>query len=199
MTEKLVGNNGLVAEVIAGYFAGEKGLRGFIGPTDPISDMPVFILAEHHHMHEGEMHQVTYPPAALANGASIDFRLVVGNLTPTSRTPHITIELDTTGESWMYLYETPTTTANGTQLTARNKNRNSAIVPNQTVWQAPTVTAVGTMLSAWISGSGEKSGGQTRESVEWDLAPNTVYLVRVTGKNSNNICLRFQWYEDLGV
>lgn len=123
MTEKLVGNNGLVAEVIAGYFAGEKGLRVFIGPTDPISDMPVFILAEHHHMHEGEMHQVTYPPAALANGASIDFRLVVGNLTPTSRTPHITIELDTTGESWMYLYETPTTTANGTQLTARNKKQ----------------------------------------------------------------------------
>ncbi|MBK7366192.1 MAG: hypothetical protein IPI97_14840 [Nitrosomonas sp.] len=183
-----------------GHFTGAQGLRVFGGPTDPISDMPVFILAKHHHLHEGEMHQVTYPPAALANNASIDFRLVIGNLIPTTRTPHITIELDTTGESWLYLYETPTTTANGTQLTAINKNRNqTAIAPNMTVWQAPTVTAVGTMLSAWISGSGEKSGGQSRESVEWDLAPNKVYLVRVTAKNANNVCLRFIWYEDLGV
>ena len=62
MTDKIMDNDGNIAKVITGYFTGEKGLRVFVGPTDPISDMPVFILAEHHHMHEGEMHQVTYPP-----------------------------------------------------------------------------------------------------------------------------------------
>ena len=53
--------------------------------------------------------------------------------------------------------------------------------------------------SAWISGAGEKADGNSRESIEWDLKANTVYLIRVTAKNSNNICLRFIWYEDLGV
>lgn len=199
MVQKIKDSDGDVAEVVSGPFTGVKGLRVYGGPTDPISDMPVFVQSEHHHLHEGELHQVTYFPAALANGASINFRLVVGDLIATTRTPHIALELDTTGESWLYLYETPTTSTNGTQLPVKNKNRNSAIVPTMTIWQAPTVTDVGTPLSAWISGAGEKSGGQARESVEWDLAPNTVYLVRVTAKNTNNICLRFQWYEDLGV
>lgn len=170
-----------------------------IGPGDPISNMPVVIDAALHHLHEGETHQYTYTPTALANGNNLDHRFVVPTLTATTRTPHIIIELDSTGECWLFLYETPTTSANGTLQTVVNKNRNSATTPGSTVYLAPTVTAVGTFLSAWIVGSGEKSGGSTRESIEWDLKSNTTYLIRVTAKNANNICLRFIWYEDLGT
>ena len=170
-----------------------------IGPGDPISNMPVVIDAAHHHLHEGETHQYTYAPAALANGNNLDHRFVVPTLTATTRTPHIVIELDSTGESWVYLYETPTTSANGTLQTVVNKNRNSATTPGSTVYLTPTVTAVGTFLSAWIVGSGKQSGGSTRESIEWDLKSNTTYLIRVTAKNANNVCLRFIWYEDLGT
>ena len=170
-----------------------------IWPGDPISNMPVVIDAAHHHLHEGETHQYTYAPAALANGNNLDHRFVVPTLTATTRTPHLVIELDSTGESWLYLYETPTTSANGTLQTVYNKNRNSATTPGSTVYLTPTVTAVGTLISAWIVGSGEKSGGSTRESIEWDLKSNTTYLIRVTAKNANNISLRFIWYEDLGT
>lgn len=186
--------------IVYGQHTSEPGVRVYAGPTDPISDMIVTVDGAHHHLHEFELHQVTYGPAALANGATIDFRMVIGALTPTTRTPHLTMELDSTGECWLYLYETPTTSANGTQLTTYNRNRNpTAIVPNMTIWQAPTVTVPGTLLSAWIVGSGEKSGGNNRDSIEWALAASTVYLARIVAKNANNICLRNIWYEDLGV
>lgn len=178
---------------------GEKGVRVIVGPSDVLSGIPIWLDLAHHNLHEGESHQVTYAPAAIANGATLDHRLVVGDLAPTTRTPHLVIELDSTGESWLYLYETPTTSANGTLQTAQNRNRNSAIVPNMTVYLAPTVTAAGTLLSGWIVGSGERSGGSGRDSIEWDLKANTVYLVRVVSKGANNIALRLMWYEDLGV
>lgn len=170
-----------------------------IGPGDPIGNIPVFVDSPHHHLHEGEMHQYTYAPAAISNAATLNHRMVVPTLTATTRTPHIEIEVDCTGEAWVYLYEAPTTSANGTLQTVYNKNRNSATTPGSTIYLAPTVTTPGTMVSAWIVGSGQKAGGQSRESIEWDLKSNTVYLIQVVSKNASNICMRFIWYEDLGV
>lgn len=37
--------SGNIAEVIAGAVTGAKGLRVYIGPTDPISDVPVNHMA----------------------------------------------------------------------------------------------------------------------------------------------------------
>lgn len=176
-----------------------KAINVQVGPGDVISNIPIFTLFEHHQVHEGEAYQVCYPPASLANGATLNFRIVVGNQTPTTKTPHMICEIDSTGESWGALYENPTTTGNGNQMTANNRNRNSSNSPVTTIWAAPTVTNVGTLLTACIIGSGERSGGNGRESIEWDLAANTVYIAQVTAKNANNVCLRFQWYEDLGV
>lgn len=186
--------------IVTGDNTGAKGVRVFIGPTDPISDIPITLDLAHHQLHEGESHQITIAPAALAINTSIDLRLVVGNLAPTTRTPHLTIEADATTEAWLYLYETPTTTVDGTPQTAYNRNRNSATVPNMQAYLGPTVTAVGTLLSAWIIGSGTRGGGATRDALEWDLKANTVYLVRLTAKAAScNAALRCQWYEDLGV
>ena len=171
-----------------------------IGPGD-LNKVPVVSDVPHHHLHEGETHQYTYPPTAIAQNGILNFRLVVGNLDSlTNRTPNFTLEIDTTGAAWMTLYETPTTSANGTLATAYNKNRNfTATVPNMAVYTAPTVTAVGTLLSAWMIGSGQKAGGVGRESLEWVLAANTIYLVRVVAQDAQNVCLRMIWYEDLGV
>lgn len=201
-SKKMVDNDGDVPEVIAGANTGVKGLRVYGGPTDPISDIPVVIDYPHHQLHEGETHQYTYPPAALANGNNLDFRLVVpAGLDPTIETPHAVIEVEATAETWVYLYEAPTTTDNGTQQTSQNRNRNkTATVPGSSVWLAPTVSVVGTLLSAWIIGAGNKTGGGTRESLEWDLKANTVYLIRVTAKaTGDNVCARVIFYEDLGV
>jgi hypothetical protein len=186
--------------MIRGANTNALGLRVYNSATDPISDISVGIDIAHHQIHEGETHQYTYSPTALANGDSLDHRLVVGDLAPTTRTPHFVAEVDATAETWVYLYETPTTSGNGTQQTVRNRNRNSSTTPNMTVWLAPTVSNAGTLLGAWIIGAGNKTGGGSRESLEWDLKANTVYLVRVTAKaTGNTVCQRYMWYEDLGV
>lgn len=197
---RIVDKDGEVADVVTGPFTGIKGTRVYIGPTDPISDIPVIIELGHHHLHEGETHQFTSAPAALSSGASLNYRVVVGDLIPTTRTPHFLIEVDATAETWIYLYEAPTTSANGTQQTVYNRNRNSVTVPNATIWLGPTVTADGNLLSTWIVGAGKKTGGGSRESLEWDLKANTVYLIRITAKaTGDNVCSRMIWYEDLGV
>ncbi len=181
------------------YIETEKATDGTI-TREAVDDLGrkrvVGIDTAHNHLHEGEMFQSTYPPAALANGTSVTFLLKVGALSA-SRSPHLTLELDSTGETWLYLYEAPTTSADGTPQSVVNKNRNyAAVAAGATVFRAPTVSADGTLLSSWIVGSGEKSGGSGRESIEWPIAPNTNYLVRMTAKNANNVCLRMIWYED---
>lgn len=187
--------------IITGPNTGVKGLRVYPGPTDLVSDIPVGIDLAHHQIHEGEMHQYTYPPTALASGSSLDFRIVVPVLDPkNNKTPNFVLEVDATAETWVYLYEAPTITGNGTQQTVYNRNRNSAIVPGTTIWLAPTNSALGNMLNSFIIGSGVGAGGGAREAVEWDLKSNTTYLVRITAKAaSDDICARFMWYEDLGV
>lgn len=180
-----------------------KAINVQIGAGDVISNLPVVVDFPHHQIHEGETHQYTYPPTAIANGATLDHRIVVASvpaLMETRATPHMTIEVDSNTGIFLYLYETPTTTGNGTQQSVYNKNRNkSAVAPTTTVWLAPTVTGAGTLLSAWMVGSGEKAGGSTRESLEWDLKSNTVYLIRMVAQSAGSVCMRAIWYEDLGV
>ena len=170
-----------------------------IGPGDVISNIPIVLDYAHHQVHEGETWQAGYGPIAIANNAVVDHLIIVAAVTGTIRTPHVVIELDSTGETWLELYESPTTTANGTGVTCYNRNRNTAGSPTTTIYVGPTVTATGTKLMGQISGSGEKAGGSSRDSTEWDLKTSVHYLVRITAKNANNVCLRFQFYEDQGV
>ena len=187
-------------QLIEGVVTSQRGRRVYIGPTDPISDLPVVIDYEHHQLHEGETHQYTYAPAALSSGSSVLFRIVVANVTGTTQTPHFIFAVDATAETWSYIYESPTVTGNGTQQTALNRNRNSANTPTTTIWLNPTVSANGTLMSSWILGSGTLAGGQTRDALEWDLKTNTTYLIVVTAKAaSDDICIRLVWYEDLGT
>jgi hypothetical protein len=178
---------------------GLRAVRVAVGPTDPISDVPVFMDFPHHQLHEGETWQYTYGPAAMAQNAVLNFRIVVADVLATLRTPHVTAEVDSTGEVWLEIFETPTTSAPGTAATFYNRNRNIAGSPQTEIFTAPTVTAAGTKLSGWIIGSGQKAGNATKDSIEWDLKSNTTYLYRLTAQGALNIAFRLIQYEDLGV
>jgi hypothetical protein len=174
-------------------------LNVIIGPGDVISNIPVVLLYEHHQLHEGETWQAGYGPVGILAAAVVDHLVKVANVTATTRTPHMVFELDSTSEVWIQIYEAPTTTANGTPVTCYNRNRNTVGSPTTTIFVTPTVTAAGTLITSTIVGSGEKAGGAGRDANEWDLKSNTNYLVRITGKTPGNVCMRFQFYEDLGV
>jgi len=187
--------------VVTGQNTGERGLRVYIGPTDPISDIPVFMQFDHHQVHEGETHIWSVLVASLASGSNKDIRLVVpAGLTPTTQTPHLEYEIITTGEAEVYFYEATTYTAPGTLVTSINRNRNSIITPAMTIYEDPTVNAVGTLLWLGLTGSGVKAGGGDRGLAEFDLAANQVYTLRVTSRAaSNKVVIRLNWYEDLQV
>lgn len=180
-------------------FTGAWALRVSPGPTDPISDIPVFMDFPHHQLHEGETWQYTYGPIAINQNAVVNWRVVVANVAPTTRTPHAFAELDTNGEIWMELFEAPTFSAPGTAATFYNRNRNTAGAAQTTIFTAPTVSATGTKLSGWIIGSGQKAGNSTKDSIEWDLKANTEYLYRITAQVAANVCFRLIQYEDQGV
>ncbi len=187
------------AAIMTGPIVGEKGLRVFIGPTDPVSDLPVFVDYNHHQNHEGEAFQYTYPLTALANNATLFIRLVVPTYAVLIRAPHLFFEVDVLAQTTISLYETPTTTGNGTLQTTYCRNRNSANTPGMTVYLSPTVTANGTLLSQHTVGDATV-GAAIAAFDEWLLKSNTVYLIGVLSSSaSNSVALRLKWYEDLGV
>lgn len=189
----------IIGTVTRGQTPTGAALNVQIGPGDVISSIPVVLLFEHHQVHEGEAWQALYGPIAILSNAVVDHLIVVAAVDATTRTPHMMVELDSTGEVWQELYETPTTSANGSAVTSYNRNRNVAGSPTTAIYLTPTVSAAGTKISALIAGSGQNAGAASRASAEWDLKSNTKYLLRTTSKGANNICMRFQFYEDAGV
>jgi hypothetical protein len=94
------------------------------------------------------------------------------------------------------LYESPTTTANGTLYTAYNRNRDSATLADTDVYDNPTVTSPGTLLVAIVVPGANQSGGAGGESNEIILDTGKDYLLRMTSQgNSNLYSWGVTWYE----
>ena len=155
----------------------------------------------HHEIHEGVSFSAHIQVPATNNNASYDVLIKVG-----TGAIHVIPSISTSlGASWG-LYETPTTTADGTATTVNNRRRSSqgvvGFVSTSTVFANPTVTATGTQLDGEFLGSGgagAKTGGQSRGMEEWVLKPATNYLIRVTnlsGSNGMVGTVHLHWYQD---
>jgi len=106
------------------------------------------------------------------------------------------------GNLSVHMYESPTTTADGTPVTIVARNRASSIVPTHKVFSGPTVTGVGTILEhshVYSTGSqgAHLSAGQGALSEDWVLKPNTDYLIEITndGAGDLNFVAKFIWAE----
>lgn len=172
-----------------------------IGPTDPVSDLPVIIEFPHHQVHEGEMYSCSYIISSLNSGVSVIFRLSVPNTYSLPiRAPHIVGEVISTLETELYFYEGTTFSAPGTAQSTYNRNRNISAGPGMLVYLSPTVSAAGTLLWIGLTGSSNKAGAADRSLTEWILRPNTEYSFVITSRaNGDKIVVRFDWYEDAGV
>ena len=101
----------------------------------------------------------------------------------------------------IYLYETPTTTADGSALSVVNRNRESSNTTSFTAFAGPTVSANGTEL--FISGVLSSAVGanlSTRDSSDdtiWILNPNTNYLFRIhnNGAGTADVWTHFAFHE----
>lgn len=197
-TDEIGGAHYQVVKILLGADGG-----GNLWPTDPISNLPVVIEFDHHQVHEGESHGYSYLIASLASGSSQDFRFnVPATLVGIGQLPHVVIEVISTGETEVYLYEGMTYGAGngGTLQTTYNRNRSSATAAACTVYLTPTPATTGDNLWIGLTGSGNRTGGGNRSLTEWVLKSNTDYLIRMTSRAAGDkILCRLEWYEDLGV
>lgn len=95
-------------------------------------------------------------------------------------------------------FEEPTITANGTQVPAIARNRQSVIVPLMQVFVAPTVTADGTLLLTGKLLGNQQTVSSSNLEGEWILKKNTSYTFKITN-NSNqtaNVGAGFNWIEE---
>jgi len=182
-------------DVITGPAAGEIGQRVFIGPTDPISDIPVTIEFEHHQVHEGE----TYRAQSAALSAPQQFVIVTGSHANPLYAPHMVVSANIYGGAMrLSLYEGQTGATIGAAVTANNRRRQSANLPTATVSLASGATGTKlletTMIAAGVMSSDSRSG------TEWILKENATYLVSCEEVASyTDSYVTFNWYEDLGL
>ena len=151
----------------------------------------------HHRLHEGRAFIAwnIYPDSAkLAAGASADIVLAAGPGT----IPHVTIAMESGGDSDFFIYE-GTTTTGGTAFTPVRRNRNIAATSNVAMVTNPTVNTLGTLINRQFvtGGTGKKSSGGGGGSLEYVLAPLTNYLFRLTNVNgtAHTALLELEWYE----
>ncbi|NTU49466.1 MAG: hypothetical protein HGA87_00975 [Desulfobulbaceae bacterium] len=182
-----------------------------IGPGDVTSNLPIFVPFDHHQVHEGEMWHCDAYIANLASGANYDFVFTVPVITPPvggdvrAYAPHFRYEVEVNDLCNVFLYEAPTVTAaTGTARTPINFERNGAYTVKLAILEAPTITAVGTLIDSeyFLQGTlgGRSGGGQGGAINEFVLKSNTQYLFRLTsGAAGCDIHCDFHWYEDLGV
>ena len=190
---------------------GASGVRVIIGPTDPMSNIPVFITFDHHQIHEGEAWHYDSYVLNLASAASYDIVFTVPNITipagvaTVERMPHFRYEVQANDLCQAFLYEGPTVTAaTGADGAWINFERNGVYTAKTTILLAPTITATGTLIDTeyiiQAAAATKQGGGSSGFTEEFILKNNTKYLYRVTsGNNGCDIHSNFFMYEDLGV
>lgn len=160
----------------------------------------IIIPYETEQTHQGRFFTSSAYSASIANNASFDLLIVT-----TSISPHFGVNINSSGQGLVLLYEDATTSNNGTEITCVNANRLSTKVSTCTCFHTPTVTTTGTLLITSFSpgGSGSKSVGATSGDfarVTEVLAKlNSKYLVRFTNTSGSAqaVSIQFGWFEGI--
>lgn len=136
--------------------------------------------------------------AALADAANLDVLLIA----PADGLMQVGLSFAIGGDGTVIFYEDAVVSANGTALTAVNRNRNSTNTATMDTFHTPTVTDVGTALSAALvpGGSGKKdsvgSGGGQADVI---LKKGATYLARLTNSSGADqpAVISINWVENI--
>ncbi len=150
---------------------------------------------EHHKIHEGDTFTVL-EVTDLPNAAVRDILIITPD---TTKWAHLVWEIEHELETLIQFYRGTVVTDNGTVVPSFNRNGNSDNVSTTFVYHTPTITNDGVLIGTIQQGSGKKAGGSDRQSNEFMLKRNTMYLVRITNLTANNnlIFMKLNWYESI--
>lgn len=176
-----------------------------IAIIDGVTYAQVNIAFPHHEIHEGN-HFFIHGSTTINNGANLDFLFVTPN---TTKWAHALWEFDGEFELTFSLYESVSTSNNGTPVTIFNNNRNSATTATVLGFTGPTLTsgALGYGGNGGISiwphkiGSGKKLGGEASRDHELIAKQNTKYWFRINNASGSNSWVNydFSWYEHTSI
>ena len=127
---------------------------------------------------EGDLFSVTVVDSIVEDGTSLDVLLITGS----------TKVAMIAGDTDLAFFEDTTISDDGSSESVVNMNRNSAKLSNTFVFQAPTVTGVGTELFNVSFPGGEKkdsTSGSGGTHLGWILKPSSNYLIRITNQSGN--------------
>lgn len=112
---------------------------------------------------------------------------------------HCQFAISSSAQCVVELFENPTVSADGSEITPVNHHRTSTYASRVEVYSDPTVTDDGDRLNVagiGSTGGSVKIGGVARNNAEWDLIPGTLYLIRVTvAANDSVVSQNAEWYE----
>ena len=150
----------------------------------PTNCMPV-IEIDHYFTHAGTT--FTCSEATLVASETTKYYLIKAPSCGNSHMIHYEF-ISTQSNADIILYESPTTTDDGSQLSMYNRNRASVKTAHTEVWEDPTIDGAqyGTHLDHDLITGGKQSGGGvfTEGGQEWILKQSLHYLIAYTN-NAN--------------
>lgn len=165
--------------------------------SDSVHDALRVIDVLHHQTHNGRVFQASAISAAVANNDVFEFLL----RTDDTRYCHLRAQLMAAGDAYLHIFESPTSSADGSAVSAVNKNRLSSESAKLSVFSGPTVTVDGTQLHEEFvpGGHGNQGSGGRANFEEFVLKRDvTDYLTRATNKSGGAAdlgLLLLTWYE----
>jgi hypothetical protein len=158
------------------------------------SGAAVGIAFPHERVHTGNAFIASYktPDASpLADNETVEFLVITGD-----KLSHLSFQTGGNNDLELIFFEGTTVSNNGTSMAAVGLNRNRSLPSNPQIWRDPTITADGNQLmtefTSWSTGL-----PLPRDNVEWILAKNTSYLIRVINRAGANqpVSLVTSWYQ----
>ena len=143
---------------------------------DAVSGKLVTIAYEHLRIHEGN----TFTVLEVTDLGQAGVRNLYIVTPDTNKWAHLVWEIEHEKETSIQFYMDSTYSNIGTEITPFNRNGNSPNIATTKVYHTPTITDVGTLIGIIQQGDGKKAGGSDRQSNEFILKRNTVYLVKIT-------------------
>ena len=171
-----------------------------LGPVlvDKVTEALASIGIPQCQVHIGAMFAVHSFDEDVADDGTVEWLISVGSVNDV----YCTFSLTSTGSSLLEIFETPTTTEDGSGLASVDRNRSTDNSSTTSVFMGPTISVDGTIIDAIFVGGGNIGantiGGDTMSPVGLVL-PQGNYLLRATNKAgaAADIFIHMDYYEGI--
>ncbi len=168
-----------------------SGTRGFA--FDPLLDAQVTINHLTHLLHQQKHFVASDYDDSVVNATPKYWLMKIG-----VKEAHIKVELNGSNAGFLEIFETPTTTDNGTPVPTINNFRSSLEIATTTVFSDPTVSVDGTRIL--VSSAGNDSQATRINSLvesqrEFILTPSKDYLFKYNPLANQRVSLELMFYE----